>query len=37
MISALKIIQKVNAFLVCLNSEDPRIDQGKQEYLKLIG
>ena len=27
----------INAFIVCLNSEDSRIDQQKQAYLKLLG
>jgi predicted GTPase len=36
MILSLKSIKTVNAFIVCLNSSDTRIDVNKQGYLKLL-
>ena len=36
MICVLKAFKEVNAFIVCLNSADPRIDENKQGYLKLL-
>lgn len=36
MVIALKTLQKVNVFIVCLNSEDTRLDINKQSYLNLL-
>ena len=36
MVIAIKAVQKVNTFIVCLNSEDPRIDENKQSYMTLL-
>jgi hypothetical protein len=37
MILCLKSIKYVNAFIVCLNSQESRIDLNKQGYIKLLG
>lgn len=37
MILCLKSLKYVNAFIVCLNSQESRIDLNKQGYIKLLG
>jgi GTPase SAR1 family protein len=36
MVCALKMIRYVNTFVLCFNSEDPRLDENKQSVLKIL-
>lgn len=36
MVLVLKAVKRVNAFILCLNSSQPRFDENKQGQLKLL-